>query len=88
MRQTHYLKCWPEYFKEVCNGNKKFELRKDDRPWKVGDLLILQEFDPFEDKYTGMQIKFTITYILRDVPYLGLMEGACILSLGISDNND
>lgn len=77
----HFLKCWPEYFKALEDGEKKFELRKDDRMWEVGDKITLMEWNPTEEKNTGRRIKFTITYILRNAPQFGLMDGYCILSL-------
>ena len=43
---THYLKCWPVYFGLVLSGAKQFELRKNDRNYQVGDVLILCEYDP------------------------------------------
>jgi hypothetical protein len=42
----HELKCWPEYFHAIRSGRKKFELRKDDRGFAIGDLLVLREFIP------------------------------------------
>ncbi|HGS9342764.1 DUF3850 domain-containing protein [Clostridioides difficile] len=30
----HELKILPQYFKEVVNGNKNFEVRKNDRSFK------------------------------------------------------
>lgn len=77
---THALKTWPEYFKEVVDGNKTFEIRKFDRPFKVGDRLLLQEYNPNHPGYTGNEIEFTIGYIL-DNPDFGLKKGYCILSL-------
>lgn len=43
---THYLKTWPEYFKAIKSGEKKAELRLNDRDFKVGDTLILEEYCP------------------------------------------
>lgn len=42
----HNLKTWPEYFRAVRNREKTFELRFNDRDFKVGDVLLLQEFNP------------------------------------------
>lgn len=42
----HELKTLPEYFQAVKRGEKTFELRRDDRPYAVGDTLLLREFDP------------------------------------------
>jgi hypothetical protein len=75
---THPIKILPEYFTEVLNGNKTFELRKDDRGYNVGDILLLIEFDC--GTYTGKQCRRTITYILRDAQQYGLNEGFAILA--------
>jgi ASC-1-like (ASCH) protein len=40
----HDLKILPQYFEEVYNGNKTFEIRKNDRDFKVGDILMLREW--------------------------------------------
>lgn len=44
--QQHKLKCWPEFFIVVQSGRKNFEIRKNDRDYKVGDELILSEWAP------------------------------------------
>lgn len=44
----HELKCWPEYFMQILSGEKPFEIRNDDRDYKVGDFLLLREFVPCE----------------------------------------
>lgn len=58
-------KIWPEYFKEILNGVKKYELRLADFNVKKGDVLILKEWDPKLNKYTGRKISKKVTYILR-----------------------
>jgi len=75
---VHDLKILPQYFEEVIKGHKRFELRKDDRDYKVGDLLVLREFK--DGKYTGRKAgQFAIRYILRDCPEYGLKDGYCII---------
>jgi len=85
----HELKILPQYFKSVKDGSKPFEIRKNDRDYKVGDTLILKEYD-LENMihvpggiiggYTGQEITKEITYILEGGQY-GLEEGYCILGL-------
>lgn len=43
---THHLKTWPEHFQAVKSGDKKAELRVNDRSFQVGDTLILEEYEP------------------------------------------
>lgn len=43
---THDLKCWPSFFEPIANGVKPFEVRSNDREFKVGDVLLLREFEP------------------------------------------
>jgi len=76
----HELKTWPGYFEEVFMGHKTFELRKDDRGFKVGDQVILKEWDNHLEVYTGKQIARGISYILKGGVF-GLEEGYVILSL-------
>lgn len=77
MQKKHELKILPEYFRAVTNREKQFELRKDDRDFKVGDLVILKEWDGTE--YTGRRAMLLITYILRNCEEYGLKEGYCII---------
>ena len=82
----HKLKTDPIVFDDVMTGLKTFEIRKDDRGFKVGDELALEK-----TKYTGEEMKagkpleYTgdfwtvgVTYILRG-PIYGLKEGWCIM---------
>ena len=58
-----------------------FEIRKDEDGIQVGDILVLREWDG--EKYTGGRTRREVTYILRNAPQYGLMDGYCILSLQI-----
>jgi ASC-1-like (ASCH) protein len=60
----HRIKIWPEYFEAVEDGRKTFEHRVDDRNYKVGDILILEEWDPHtpEMPYTGRELVVAVTY--------------------------
>lgn len=79
---THALKTWPEFYKAIESGDKTFELRRMDRPFKVGDTLLLQEYDPKKSEYTGKEIKRTVTYLLHgDVNKFGLFADFCVMSI-------
>ena len=58
----HALKIDPIYFDEVRNGNKRFELRNNDRDFHVGDYLALNEWDGM---YTGRSELVKVTYMLN-----------------------
>lgn len=78
--KTHSLKTWPQFFRSVRDRLKNFELRKHDRDFKVGDYLLLHEWDPKTERYTGQAEGRSIKYVLSG-PAFGLMEGWCILGL-------
>ena len=75
----HELKIKPEYFQAVWDGRKRAELRKDDRDYHVGDILILREWEC--EEYTGSGIAVRVTHILRHCAEYGLADGYCILSI-------
>lgn len=75
----HKLKIWKEHFVKVKWGHKKFELRKNDRNFQEGDLLILQEYDLETDTYSGREITVEVTSILED--FQGIEKGYCIMSI-------
>ena len=58
-------KAWPELFEKVRTGEKTFDLRLDDFRCKVGDILVLREWDPKEKKYTGRVLEKKITFVLK-----------------------
>jgi hypothetical protein len=59
----HALKTWPEFFEQVVSGAKTFEIRRDDRSFKVGEVLELREFDPRGARFTGRSVWRKLTYI-------------------------
>lgn len=58
-------KIWPEFFERVKSGKKKFELRLADFECKEGDILILEEWNPENKKYTGRKIEKKVGYVIR-----------------------
>lgn len=81
--QAHQIRLASSYFDDVAAGIKTFELRKNDRHYRKGDLLELMEFA--EGRNTGRLIRAEVTYILED--YTGLEDGYCILSIKVVEVN-
>jgi hypothetical protein len=69
-RLFHELKSWPEYFQATKSGTKTFELRKGDRDFKVGDIVVLREWEPDTQTFTGQTVIKEITYVLASGPWL------------------
>ena len=88
--QTHYLKTWPEFYKEILSGNKTFEIRKNDRKFAAGDTLVLQEWDPIlvdrdnpSSGYTGNDIRRRVDYVLTSDKSAGLIAGYCVMTISL-----
>jgi hypothetical protein len=62
----HDVKCWSKYFDDVKSGKKPFEVRFNDRDYRVGDIIRQSNFDPETQKYIGEFVDCRITYILDD----------------------
>lgn len=88
MQIKHELKTDPLVFHESFIGNKPFEIRKNDRNFKVGDAVLLREtkFSGFAMaygkplEYTGRAIEVNIDYILFG-PCYGVLDGWVIMSV-------
>ncbi len=52
------------YFQEILDGNKTFDVRLSDFKCKIGDILVLEEFDPKTKKYTGRKLEKEIIFVL------------------------
>ncbi|MFS7388562.1 ASCH/PUA domain-containing protein [Carnobacterium maltaromaticum] len=61
--KVHELKIGSEFYEAVKDGRKKFEIRKNDRNYQEGDILILKEYDPLTQLFSGEIIKVEITYM-------------------------
>lgn len=81
---THNLKIWPEYYAAVCKGEKRAELRWNDRDYHAGDTLDLCEWDPNEEAFTGEFISVNVTHVAE----LGQwMPGYVLLSIALPSSN-
>jgi Domain of unknown function (DUF3850) len=95
----HRLKCWPQSFAPLLANTKTFDLRRNDRDYQVGDVLLLQEWDR-DRGYSGREVKRRVGYVLRGEypfnadlvhgdhkPLHGLLRGYAILGL-VDDVDD
>ena len=73
----HELKLRKEFFNDMRLGIKKFEIRKDDREYKVGDALFLKEIDEAGNE-TGRYLVRQVDYIYRGEFCL---PGYCVMSI-------
>lgn len=75
---THHLKQAQEVFGPSLDGIKSFEIRKNDRDYQVGDVLILNEWNG--TNYTGRSVAVKVTYILADDSY-GMKDWHIIMAV-------
>lgn len=83
---VHELKIKECFWKDVWNGRKTFEIRKNDRNYKVGDVVHFHVIDEteneiqiekeFNDKYNN----YVITYVFNGGEY-GLDKDYCIFGI-------
>ena len=73
-------KIWPEFFALVQSGRKTFEYRLADWEAHEGDTLILKEWDPNTNSYTGRMLARKVSYILKGGEF-GVEEGYVVMSI-------
>lgn len=83
-RKHHHLKVETEYYQAIETEDKTFEIRKNDRGFKVHDLVYFNE--TVEGVKTGRAIgPIEITYVLTDkkAGKHGLSQGHCVFSFSL-----
>ena len=73
------LKICPKYYRDIESNGKRFEVRFNDRDFKVGDILYLCEWAGGE--YTGRKIICEVKYILDNPDYC--KEGYVIMQIKV-----
>lgn len=61
--KTHELKINQQYLKLIIDGRKNWEVRKNDRNFKEGETIIVKEYLPETNSYTGREAEGTILYV-------------------------
>lgn len=78
---VHVLKCMPHFFDPLDRGDMTFAIRRNDRRYQVGDVLIHREYDPAYG-FTGREVKpLVVTYVLMDEDFPALLPGFVIMGL-------
>jgi ASC-1-like (ASCH) protein len=57
-------KAWPDLFEKVKSGQKKFDVRLADTVLKEGDTLVLREWNPKTNKYTGRTLEKKVSFVI------------------------
>lgn len=89
MSIEHKLKTLARYWEAIEDGRKTFEVRKNDRAFQTGDILVLEKIDNEGRFYeaepgksmTPKTIRKRITYLLQGGQF-GIEAGYCVLGLG------
>lgn len=80
---THVLKIRKAYFEEIRTGKKRFEVRRYDRPYTVGDRLRLCELTEDGAGFTGREQTVCVLSLLKDTRFC--KDGYCIMSIEKED---
>ena len=81
--KCHEIKSWPESFEAVYNHQKTFEVRQNDRSYHTGDYLLMFEWDPKTERYTGQHVMCRVGMIAQD--RWGLPPGLCVMEIVVVD---
>ena len=93
----HELKIWPAPFEAVVDRSKRHEIRRADRPFAVGDVLVLREWEPEREwtgdghrlmpqtdynGYTGRWVQVRVTYVTQPGTW-GLPADLCVMTIAV-----
>lgn len=81
----HELKTWPEFFEWTRIGVKRFEIRKEDRGFNRGDVLLLREWAPSTGQYTGRSLRVIVAMVLQGAGLPGLKPGYVVMGIELEE---
>ena len=87
---THTIKLREQFCDAVLSGDKCFEVRKNDRKYKVGDYVRFIPIRPTNDGYIGLphaviNKTYIITYVLSG---WGLQDGYVVFGIKEVEENE
>ena len=77
---THKLKVLSTYYHPLCAGTKTFEIRKNDRNYKCGDVLVMRLWNPVCGFVAGFPPVVKRVCYITGYP-IGLKPGFVVLGL-------
>lgn len=85
----HELKVVKPYFHPIADGQKSFEVRRDDRGFQRGQVLWLREFAPNarspREQYTGNATFARIDWILTGGQF-GIESGFVVMAISLIED--
>lgn len=84
--RVHFLKTHQGVYVEMMAGKKTFDIRKNDRDFRIGDYLYLQETREFPteglNEYTGNEMLVSVSFLLdgKQAEKYGLKLYYCAMS--------
>lgn len=78
---THELKCHPHFFAAIAAGKKTFEIRRNDRDYRIGDMLNLREYDPTFGMTGRSLAGLEVVYIMLAEDFPAILPGFVIMGL-------
>ena len=85
MSVIHNLKIAPGHFASVIAGEKKAELRMNDRNFKCGDFILLREW---RDEFTGNVSLAKVTHLLPVGDFIITGGNWVVMSISLVDEKD
>lgn len=98
----HVLKTLPRYFDAIWRGERTFDIRRNDRAYQVGDVLILvQHTGSYSDcqdlvgclkfnTHPHTTMRCTVSYVFSGDPSLldlgGVVPGYVVLGLSLQED--
>ena len=90
MRKMHDLKIEPKYLDDIRKGNKKFEVRLNDRDYKIGDFLYLYGRELTVSEAVKLfyidSILVRVNYILEGGKH-GIEENYVVMGISVVDGS-